>query len=135
MIEFFDRIDFNKPITCHSGGANGSDTIFENKCIERGILVKAYSYKTESHTSENKCEISDSDYEEGIKEVNKANKWMNRYGIGKYMNLLARNWCQVKYSDEIYAIGDIIDPGKRNDKGYYNKGQYQIVMVVLDMQL
>ena len=64
---------------------------------------------------------------EGIIEVNKANKFLNRYGIHKYINLLARNWAQVKYSEQIFAIGTIIKPGSKNERGYYNKGQYDIV--------
>ena len=43
------------------------------------------------------------------------------------MNLLARNWAQVTYSDQIFAIGTIIKPGNKNSKGYYNKGKYEIV--------
>ena len=72
-------------------------------------------------------EISEEDYKEGIIEVNKANKFLNRYGIHKYINLLARNWAQVKYSEQIFAIGTIIKPGSKNERGYYNKGQYDIV--------
>jgi hypothetical protein len=123
---------FNKPIDltnviCHSGGAPGSDTVWENDGQPFGVKTRAYSYKTPKHQSPNKVEISDDDYNEGVVEVNKANKWLNRYGIHKYMNLLARNWAQVKYSDQIFAIGTIIKPGDKNSKGYYNKGKYEIV--------
>jgi len=43
------------------------------------------------------------------------------------MNLLARNWAQVKYSDEIFAIGNIIEPGKKGSRGFYNKSEFQVV--------
>jgi hypothetical protein len=43
------------------------------------------------------------------------------------MNLLARNWAQVKYSDEIFAIGTIIEPGEKGSRGFYNKSKYQVV--------
>ena len=43
------------------------------------------------------------------------------------MNLLARNWAQVKYSDEVFAIGTIVEPGKKGPKDYYNKSEYQVV--------
>jgi hypothetical protein len=43
------------------------------------------------------------------------------------MNLLARNWAQVKYSKQIFAVGTIIKPGDKNNRGYYNKGKYDIV--------
>ena len=106
MIDIFDKkpIDLAN-IICHSGGAEGSDTAWEKIGEKFGVKTKAYSYKTKVHTSPNKVEISDEDYKEGISEVNKANKFLNRYGIHKYMNLLARNWAQVKYSKQIFAIG------------------------------
>lgn len=128
MIDIFDKkpIDLTK-LVCHSGGAIGSDTIWENEGLIYGVITRAYSYKTPNHKSLNKVEISDDDYKEGIIEVNKANKWLNRYGIHKYMNLLARNWAQVKYSDQIFAIGTIIKTGDKNNKGYYNKGKYDVV--------
>ena len=128
MIDIFDKkpIDLTK-VVCHSGGATGSDTDWEIDGIPYGVTTRAYSYKTPKHISPNKVEISDDDYKEGIIEVNKANKWLNRYGIHKYMNLLARNWAQVKYSDQIFASGTIIKPGDKSSKGYYNKGKYDMV--------
>ena len=128
MIDIFDKkpIDLTK-VVCHSGGAPGADTDWEKDGDPYGVQTRAYSYKTPKHTSVNKVEISDEDYKEGIIEVNKANKYLNRYGIHKYMNLLARNWAQVKYSEQIFAIGTIIKPGDKNIKGYYNKGKYDIV--------
>jgi hypothetical protein len=128
MIDIFDKkpIDMAN-IVCHSGGAEGSDTAWEKIGEKFGVKTKAYSYKTKVHTSPNKVEISDEDYKEGISEVNKANKFLNRYGIHKYMNLLARNWAQVKYSKQVFAIGTIIKPGEKNSKSYYNKGKYDIV--------
>lgn len=124
---------FEKPkidllnITCHSGGAEGSDTAWEKIGEKFGVKTRSYSYKTHYHQSKNKVEISEEDYQEGTHEVNKANKWLNRFGIQKYMNLLARNWTQVKYSKEIFAIGFIVDPGKKGNKGFYNKSKYQVV--------
>jgi hypothetical protein len=127
MIDIFDnKIDLTKLI-CHSGGAPGADTVWETDGDLFEVKTRAYSYKTPKHQSLNKVEISEEDYKEGIIEVNKANKWLNRYGIHKYMNLLARNWAQVKYSEQIFAIGTIIKPGDKNTKGYYNKGKYDIV--------
>ena len=127
MIDLFKKpLDLNN-VVCHSGGAQGSDTYWENTGAEFGVKTKAYSYKTKYHKSPNKVEISDEDYKEGVKEVNKANKWLNRYGIHKYMNMLARNWAQVKYSDEVFAVGRIVRIGDKNDKGYYNRGKYDMV--------
>jgi hypothetical protein len=114
-------------LICHSGGATGSDTYFEEIGKEYGVITKAYSYKTFYHNSTSKVEISDEDFLEGIKQINIANKIMKRYNTKKYINLLARNWCQVKYSDEIFAIGTILDSKQKNSKGYYNNSNIQIV--------
>jgi hypothetical protein len=128
MIDIFDNkpLDLNN-IVCHSGGAVGSDTEWENIGKEFKVITKAYSYKTSYHVSENKIEISDEDYKEGIEEINKANKWLNRYGIHKYMNLLARNWAQVKYSDQVIAVVTIVKKGEKSPKGYPNKGKFDMV--------
>lgn len=128
MIDIFDKKPLNLDnITCHSGGADGADTFWEIKGRDYGVKTNAYSYKTPKHQSPNKVEISDEDYKEGIDEVNKANKWLGRYGIHKFMNLLARNWAQVKYSNQIFAIGRIVNPGEKGSRGYYNKSKYQSV--------
>jgi len=114
-------------IVCHSGGASGSDSIFSEIGKKYGVKTNAYSYKTKYHDSDDKVEISDTDYEEGIVEITKANKVLKRFGINKYMNLLARNWAQVKYSDEVFAIGTIVEPGKKGGKGFYNKSSIEVV--------
>ena len=114
-------------VICHSGGAIGSDTVFRNKCLEYKCTVVEYSYKTEYHKSPYKKEITESEFKEGVEMVNKANKIMKRYNILPYMNLLARNWYQVKNRDVVYAIGTIIESNQKNKKGYYNKSEYQQV--------
>jgi hypothetical protein len=127
-LDFFDPIplDLNN-ITCHSGGAEGADSIFENRGANYGVKTKAYSYQTPHHKSPNKVEISKEDYIEGITQIKKANHWLNRWGVDKYMNLLARNWAQVKYSKQIFAIGHIVNPGDKTSKGYRCNSKYQSV--------
>ena len=56
-----------------------------------------------------------------------SRKHMDRFGINKYMNLLARNWAQVKYSNQVFAIGTIVEPGAKSPKGYYSKAKIQTV--------
>lgn len=116
-----------KNVTCHSGGASGSDTLWEMLTLQYGGKCNAYSYNTKYHTSENKIEISEKDYQEGIKEVYKANKIMNRQGINKVMDLLARDWTQVKYSNQIIAIGHIVKQGERGKKGYLSNATQTVV--------
>lgn len=128
MIDIFDKnnIDLSN-ITCHSGGAIGADTHWEEIGKKFRVKTRAYSYKTKSHTTPNKVEISDDDYIEGVGEVNRANLILKRYGINKFMNLLARNWAQVKYSEQVFAIGTFIRPGEKDSKGYTNKGTIDVV--------
>lgn len=128
MIDIFGNTPIRLDrLVCHSGGASGADTYWETIGDNYGVKTKAYSYKTKYHTTENKVEISDTDYEEGVKEITKANRVLSRYGIHKFMNLLARNWSQVKYSDEVFAIGTIVESGKKGSKGFYNKSEFQVV--------
>ena len=126
MIFENNKIDLTN-ITCHSGGAAGADTQWENIGSKYGVKTNAYSYQTKYHTSPNKIEISEEDYKEGVIEVNKANRHLGRFGIHKYMNLLARNWAQVKYSTQVFAIGTIVYPGGKSTRGYYSKSKFQTV--------
>ena len=114
-------------ITCHSGGAYGSDTYFEEIGAKYNVITRAYSYKTEKHKSINKVEISEEDYLEGIKMIKIANKKLMRNGIDKYMNLLSRNWSQVKYSNQTFAIGFIVKNGDKSPKGFKNNTGYDLV--------
>jgi len=128
MFDIFEKIPLDKgKIVCHSGGAEGSDTYFSTIGKEFGVTTRAYSYKTRYHSSSDKVEISEEDYLEGINQVNKANRTLGRFGISKYMSLLARNWAQVKYSSQTFAIGAIVDPGKKSPKGYYSKSKIQSI--------
>lgn len=128
MIDLFEKptLDLSN-IICHSGGAIGSDSEWESSGLVYGVKTRAYSYKTSFHDSTNKIEISETDFKEGIEEINKANRILNRYGIHKYINLLARNWAQVKYSSQIFAIGNIVKPGLKGIKNYYNRSKIEVV--------
>ena len=43
------------------------------------------------------------------------------------MSLLARNWTQVKYSIQVFAIGFIINAGEKSTKGYKNSSKFDVV--------
>lgn len=103
----------------HSGGAKGSDLAWGEIGKKYGLFkIKHYSYKTNYHRNQDKVEISEEDYIEGVNIVNEANNmYLKRKGIDNYMNLLARNWPQVKYSEAIYAIGTILYKGDIGAKG------------------
>jgi hypothetical protein len=95
-------------LVCHSGGASGADTHWEELTDLNGGKAYAYSYKTTYHNSKNVIEISEKDYEEGILEVRKANKYLKRGNINPYMHLLSRNWQQTKNSNHIIAVSSIL---------------------------
>lgn len=89
---------------CYSGGAEGADTYFEFFSNKFAVDVIAYSYKTKYHTSENKYELNEMQFAEGVKHVHKANLVLKRAKVNSYLKLLARNWFQVKNADEVFAI-------------------------------
>lgn len=97
-----------KHLICHSGGATGADTYFEKMGELYGVKTKAYSYKTASHKSKNKVEISYHDFLEGEKMIEIAKKSLKRKINHKYMNLLSRNWQQIKNADQVFAISEIV---------------------------
>ena len=94
-----------KSFTLHSGGAVGADTWFAMHAQQRGSQTNAYYYGEKTPTGN--YEISREDYEEGVVHVRKANETLGRKNIEKYMNLLARDWIQVKYSDAVFAVSTL----------------------------
>ena len=92
----------------HSGGAKGSDSYWDEIGREHGFNNHIhYWYKKMNPKSEPQHQVTEEDYLEGVKMIERANLTLKRQNINKYMHLLARNWSQVKYSDSIYAIGFI----------------------------
>jgi hypothetical protein len=98
----------HKIVRCHSGGAEGADSYFEEIGSKYGIQTIAYSYKTHYHNSPNKYEISEEEFEEGCLAVFKANETLKKYRLKPYLNLYSRNWFQVKNAEQIFAISSFI---------------------------
>ena len=93
----------------HSGGAIGSDRAWEMTGYMYGLQKEnVFHYYYNHKTPFGNTEISLDDFAEGRKMVKKANEILHRRPE-KYINLLARNWCQVKYSDATFAIANDID--------------------------
>jgi len=92
---------------CYSGGAEGADSYFEFFAEKFNVSVVAYSYKTKYHTSNNKYELTEDEFKEGVENVWKANEVLKRSKINQYLKLLARNWFQVKSADELYAVASL----------------------------
>ena len=91
----------------HSGGAIGSDTYWDKIGREFGFINHNHYYYG-NKTPLGNVLISNEEFEEGKNKIYLANKTLNRRP-DKYMNLLARNWVQVKNSDSIFAIGSLLD--------------------------
>jgi hypothetical protein len=96
----------------HSGGAVGSDTMWGEFGGQYGVVSEHYWHK--KRTENGNHEITEEEFEEGKEHVLKANETLHRQPY-KYMSLLARNYMQVKNSDEIFAIGQfknkVVDGG------------------------
>ena len=100
----------NTNYTCFSGGAPGSDYIFENESIKHNFKVIAYSFDGHNTKSLNSLILSLNQLKEGFKHIEIANKILNRniYNISSYVkNLISRDWYQLKNSDTIFAIGSL----------------------------
>jgi hypothetical protein len=130
-MDLFDKpkLDLNN-ITCHSGGAL-SDTSFELIGEKFGIKQR-HIHTRQIYTQVTiKLRLVMMILQTVLKRYIKQNKILSRYGISKYINLLARNW--VKYSEELFAIGYVVKTGERGSKGFYNKSKLDVLMVVLVM--
>lgn len=97
-------------ITCYSGGADGTDLLFENLCLKNGINMMAFSFN--SHSCNSKCRIilDHNKLVEADPWLNTANRLLNRtvpYNKYYVMNLLRRNYHQVKNTDIVYAVTSI----------------------------
>lgn len=90
--------------TLHSGGAVGSDFAW-------GFVGEMFGLKNIKHyyygnpTPYGNVHISASECIEGSDHVFKANQTLHRTSVSKYMDLLCRNWVQVKNASSVYAIG------------------------------
>lgn len=104
--------------TCHSGGCPGSDMEWENQCKHYGIKTIAYSFPMHVQEGINPYIMSENELEEGWKQVLLCEKPIKRplYKIkhNTYVkNLLCRNWFQVKNSESIFSIGQLVKGSDR----------------------
>lgn len=112
-----------------SGGARGSDIGWEVVGNKYGVKTTAFSFKEHSCLSPNKTVLTDDEMQEGWEMVLVSASKMNRY-VEKTTNyvrrLLSRNWFQVKNSDAIFAIGNIVTVGEMGSK-YKNNSDLEVV--------
>jgi hypothetical protein len=126
-----DSIDpeptFCCPIICHSGGALGADTCWAANCMTRKIQVIHWTDKSSfSQGSVVYRTIPNYVLDEGEEKLFAANETLRR-SVQKYARFLAKNWPQVKYAEQIFAVGDLIAPGEKGEKGFANRCRYSMV--------
>lgn len=105
-------------IICNTGDAKGADEFWTENLKKYKDKVKVIQWTPRNTLQEDRTQ--------GIQEILKANKVLCRY-VQKYLNFLSKNWCQVKYSQVIYASGSLTKPGERGYKGFINKSNITVV--------
>ena len=99
-------------VTNHSGGALGSDSLWDELGQLFGKITNKHYWATE-RTPKGNTIVTNPDYIEGTKEAAKAANRNFGYQYATMKNaLLIRNWSQVKYADAIFAIGSIVGKGE-----------------------
>lgn len=107
--------------TCYSGGASGSDFIFETESIKKGFKVVAYSFENHNTKSKNRLNLTQKQLDKGFDHIKIANKRLNRNlsNLEPYIkNLIARDWFQVDSSDAIFAVGIVSGDNVMGGTGY-----------------
>ncbi len=90
----------------HSGGDIGSDTEWEETGKMYGVVSKHYYHG--NRTPRGNTLVSEEDFKEGLEKVRKAAVSLGRHTSNPaILDLLGRNWMQVKNADAVFAIGII----------------------------
>jgi hypothetical protein len=103
--------------TNHSGGAIGADSAWDNVGREFGVTNHRHYYYG-SKTPKGNVELTKTQLDEGVAEMRKAAVVLGKNPQkASTVNLLARNWFQVKNSDQVVAIAPIDDSKKMVEGG------------------
>lgn len=116
--------------TNHSGGAAGSDTVWDK--IGREFGVNNHTHYTSPGQSTLDSEdlnssgakavmASENDYKEGAIKAEQAAKDLGRIIPESDRHFVYRDWKQVSQADAIYAIGTIAQKGEVSSRGYTAK--------------
>lgn len=99
----------------HSGGAEGSDSYWDEVAEQYGIKERHHYYYGKK-TPKGNHELTEAEYEEGLTHVQKAHATLKRGDLNKYNNytlhLLSRNWFQIKNAKCAVAIAEKFDSMK-----------------------
>jgi len=136
-----EKIDENQPIMMNSGGAFGSDNLFRMftdlyamfhpKTVIQNHFYFAKQFPYPPHIyGKYGAALGDENFKEGFDKAVQAlknirtNEFVNKFiqqNKDKPTNtayLFARNWYQVKMSDQIVALGSIRKKGTKNKDGF-----------------
>ena len=102
---------------CHSGGARGADKTWGDVAELYGIPTNHYWYVNK--TPFGNTEISLEDANQGQAKATLAARQMGRIEAHQFIRnpLIIRNWCQVKYSDAVFAVTTMLPVGASLDYG------------------
>ncbi len=106
----------------HSGGAIGADTEWGSVGHTYGVVSKHYYHGNK--TPNGNTPVSEEDFAEGKEAVYRANKTLWRRPE-KVMDLLARNWMQVKNAEAVFAVG-VIDRSRLLELADRQRTYYQV---------
>lgn len=113
--------------TDNAGGQKGGDIKFSD-------IGKIYGLKKVNHyyfgepTAEGNVLLTMDEIREGIFMAKRVFiEIFKRTWVPTYANLQGRNWFQVKNSDAVFAISNILNPNEVDTKGKSNKSGKQIV--------
>lgn len=104
----------------HSGGAVGADSYWGEAGARFGVESRHYWHG--KRTPNGNTEVTPDQFAEGREMVLRANRRLNR-APEKYMDLLARNWMQVKNADAVFAVGRFSDVPVRVAGGQFGYRQ------------
>lgn len=119
---------------CNSGGAHGSDTVWHDECVKRGIPVRAFHFVKKLEGKPNFVILDQASLDLADPYCIQANQKLKRYfpanGKPWIANLLRRNYYQIRDSEAVYAIGKI-----DFDKGIVHGGTGWAVQMAIDKEL
>jgi len=117
---------------CYSGASEGADLIFANFAKIFGHEVMNFSFQNHIGSKEqNTIKLTILELFEGDKQVKAANVYLKRKypsPLEYVNNLVRRNYFQIKYSDRIYAIGNL----EENTKFVSGGTGFTVMMGVLN---
>lgn len=107
--------------TNHTGGARGADITWDRIGRRYGVIHHVHWRPSDLET------LPEGMIEKAHAAVESAAKALGRPSQFKGIELVQRNWLQVHYSEAIYAVSYIVQPGNKDFKGFINDTGKEVV--------